>query len=163
MSSNVNDRYLEARVMSASPVELVRMLYGAAQQAVREARRRLAAGDPGARSREISRAMEILVELSAALDRKKGGELAGELAELYDYMRRRLGDANVRQADEPLEEVLRLLATVSAAWDEVAAASRPEALPAAQPRPAATAPAGYGAAAFRGAPSYPLASQSWSA
>lgn len=165
MSSNVNDRYLEARVMSASPVELVRMLYGAALESVREARRHLAAGDCAARAREISRATEILVELSTALDRKTGGSIARDLAELYDYLERRLMDANIRQDDAPLAEAERLLATLSGAWAAVAAGEQPAAGAAAEaPAPAPPdnprAP-GYGA--FMGARPYALAGQSWSA
>src|SRR6185295_10441697 len=104
-SSGVNQTYLEARVMSATPLELVRILYDAARQAVEEARRCLAAGDIAARSRQISKAGSILVELAASLDESRGGEIARRLKALYDYMGMRLLDANVRQADEPLAEV----------------------------------------------------------
>lgn len=166
MYSDVNNHYLEARVLSASPVELVRILYGSAQRAVREARRHLAAGDVASRSREISQAVRILVELSTALDREKGGELARQLIELYDYLQRRLIDANIRQEDAPLAEVELLLATVSEAWDTVAGGAQQPA-PAVvaavpEPPPVRTAAAGYGAAAFMNAPSFALAGQSWS-
>jgi flagellar protein FliS len=160
MPSNVNDRYLETRVMSASPLELVRMLYDAAQQAVRDARRHLAAGDIAARSGRIFRAIEVLAELSGSLDRGRGGEIARQLAELYDYMQRRLIDANIRQTDEPLAEVLGLLEMLSSAWQEAAAG------PAAEPSRApekqeAFCAAGYGG--FMTGPAYAVASQSWSA
>jgi len=158
MSSNVNDRYLEARVMSASPAELIRMLYSGAQQAVREARRHLAAGHIAERSREISRAMGIVLELAASLDRDKGGDLAGQLAGLYDYIGRRLFEANLRQQDEPLAEVLGLLATLAEAWDELGAA-RPE--PAARVPQVAESVYAPGYGSFT--PAYGLASQSWSA
>ncbi|HWQ56910.1 MAG TPA: flagellar export chaperone FliS [Bryobacteraceae bacterium] len=167
MSSNVNERYLEARVMSASPVELVRILYGAAQQSVREARRHLALGNTAERSREISRAVEILVELSGAVDREKGGELSGRLVELYDYMVRRLTEAHLRQEDTPLEEVLRLLATLSEAWSELAdpgtTSSQPATAPLPDPPAIPVARVGYGVAAFMAAPQQALAGQSWSA
>lgn len=167
MSSNVNERYLEARIMSASPVELIGILYGAAQQSVREARRQLAVGNAAERSREISRAVEILVELSCALDREKGGALSGQLVELYDYMVRRLAEAHLRQEDPPLEEVLRLLATLAEAWNEVAdpaaVSSRAAAAPLPEPSTVPIATTGYGVAAFMAGPSQALAGQSWSA
>ena len=64
MSNHANDQYLETRVMSASPVELVGMLYEAARQAVREARRHLAAGEIAARARQITRVVDIVAELA---------------------------------------------------------------------------------------------------
>jgi flagellar protein FliS len=165
MYSEVNNHYMEARVLSASPVELVRILYGAAQRAVREARRHLASRDVAARSREISRAVQILVELSTALDREKGGELAHQLIELYDYLQRRLIDANLRQEDAPLAEVERLLGTVAEAWDAIAGGAQQPAPVKAEPEPppVRTGASGYGAAAFINASSYALAGQSWSA
>lgn len=116
MSMNANDRYLEAKVMSASPVELVRMLYRRALGAVSAARRHLAEGDIRARSREISTAMEISVELAGSLDREKGGDVATRLAALYDYIGRRLLEANLHQDGAALAEVEGLLATLDEGW-----------------------------------------------
>src|SRR4051812_42677556 len=98
--------YLESRVLSADPVELVNMLYQGCTLAVREARHFLAEGRIAERSREINTAFEILVELESSLDRKKGGDISRRLSLLYDYMRRRLLEANMQQSDPPLTEVL---------------------------------------------------------
>ena len=125
MWQNAHDAYLENRVLSASPLELVHLLYQAATGAVREARRQLAAGEIAARSRAISKACGILMELVASLDHERGGELSHRLAQLYDYMQRRLLEANFRQVDEPLAEVLGLLATLSEAWQGIAQEARP--------------------------------------
>ena len=162
MSNHANDQYLETRVMSASPVELVGMLYEAARQAVREARRHLAAGEIAARARQITRVVDIVAELAGALDPDAGGEITQRLAALYDYIGRRLLDANLRQADEPLAEVDGLLATLEEGWAGVAAAAVPASVPDRVPevRESGCA-AGYGA--FLTAPEYAMASQSWSA
>src|SRR5436305_10192191 len=106
MWNNGHDSYLESKVMSADPVELVNLLYQGCRQAVRDAREHLAAGRIAERSTAISNACEILTELNSALDRGRGGEISERLARLYDYMQRRLLDANFRQSDEPLMEVL---------------------------------------------------------
>jgi flagellar secretion chaperone FliS len=125
MSQNAHEAYLEGRILSADPLELVRMLYQGAGNAVREARRSLAEGDILGRSRAILRAYEILVELTGALDRSRAGELGERLASLYDYMQRRLIDANLQQADAPLADVLSLLATLAEAWDGARAQTAP--------------------------------------
>jgi flagellar protein FliS len=119
MWQNAYDAYLESRVLSADPLELVHLLYEAAIDAVREARRYLAAGEIAARSHSITKAFGILQELVASLDHERGGEISGRLAELYDYMQRRLLEANFQQKDAPLAEVLGLMATLAEAWQGV--------------------------------------------
>jgi len=125
--------YLESRFTTAQPAKLVRILYHAAMDAVREARRHLGAGDIARRSREISKAFAILTELAGALDGARGGDIAARLAQLYDYLQRRLLEANARQTEAPLAEVWGLLATLAEAWDGVAAQARPPAPVPSQP------------------------------
>lgn len=119
MWQNVQDAYLEGRIESADPIQLVRLLYQGATASVRDARGHLAAGDIAERSRAISKVHSILTELTTSLDHERGGELSLRLARLYDYMQRRLLEANFRQSDEPLAEVLGLLATLGEAWDGI--------------------------------------------
>jgi len=119
MWRNAHDAYLESRIESAEPIQLVRLLYQGATASVREARSHLAAGEIVERSRAISQAHAILTELTASLDHERGGELSVRLAQLYDYMQRRLLEANFRQIDAPLAEILGLLATLGEAWDGI--------------------------------------------
>jgi flagellar protein FliS len=68
MWNNGHDAYLESRVLSADPIELVNMLYQGCMQAVREARLHLAEGRIAERSREITKACQIVIELAVSLD-----------------------------------------------------------------------------------------------
>jgi flagellar protein FliS len=113
--------YLESQVLSATPLQLVHLAYEGALEAVREARAHLSAGRIFDRSRAISKVQEILAELSRSLNFEAGGDLSSRLASLYDYMQRRLIEANGKQIEAPLEEVENLLATLSESWKEVAA------------------------------------------
>jgi flagellar protein FliS len=116
MWTDGHDAYLESRVLTADPIELVNLLYQACTEAVRGARHHLAEGRILERSREINKAYEIVVELASSLDHERGGEISQRLALLYDYMQRRLLEANIQQNDVPLAEVLGLLSTLSEAW-----------------------------------------------
>jgi flagellar protein FliS len=129
MWNSGHDAYLESRVLAADPVELVSLLYQACTQAVREARHYLAAGQIAERSREINKACAIVIELATSLDHERGGEISQRLALLYDYMERRLLQANMQQSDAPLADVLGLLTTLSEAW---AGVRQPEEKPAAE-------------------------------
>jgi len=159
------DAYLESKILTADPLELVRMLYRAARDATHNASVHLAAGRIAERSRQISKAHAILSELSVSLDHARGGSLSHSLAELYDYMQRRLLEANLRQKTEPLGEVESLLATLLAGWDQIRTApeqSGPSG--SSQPRMAgdrSTEYGGYPAVVAAGAAAE-YASQSWS-
>ena len=117
--------YLESKVLSASPLELVAIAYEGAIEAVRLARVCLAEKRIRDRSRAITKAQLIIGELQRSLDFKSGGDLSVQLARLYDYMQRRLRDANVQQAAAPLSEVETLLETVLESWRELAKQEKP--------------------------------------
>ena len=114
-----NDAYLESKVYSADPLELVRMLYAGAIESVRSAREHLAARRIAERSAAISRAVAIIGELDGSLNHEVGGTLSRRLADLYGYMRGRLFEANLRQSDGPLAETEALLGTLAEAWQKL--------------------------------------------
>jgi len=119
------DAYLESRVLSADPLELIHILYEHTLTMVQDARRHLAAGDIPARGRSISRAVAAIDELDSSLDRNAGGALSANLAGLYQYMRLRLLTANIQQQDGPLAEVETLLTTLGEAWKAIRPAAQP--------------------------------------
>ncbi len=121
------DAYLESRVLSADPVELIRLVYGYAIDSVKNARRFLTAGDIAGRSQAISRAIAAISELDGSLNHNLGAEVSRNLAELYAYIRQKLTEGNVRQSDGPLAEAEALLGTLAAAWDGVSASTAPDA------------------------------------
>ena len=110
------DAYLEGRILSANPLELVSLLYQGALDAAHDARQHLADGDIPARSKAISKITDILIELESSLNHQAGGSISRGLADLYQYMRLRLLEANIRRDDAILAEVQTLLATMAEAW-----------------------------------------------
>jgi flagellar protein FliS len=116
MDSSVRNSYLENKILSADAVELVQILYQSALETVENARRSLQQGEIAARSKQIGKACAILTELTVSLDHNAGGDLSRTLADLYDYMRRRLLEANFKQIEPPLAEVSKLLATLLEGW-----------------------------------------------
>jgi flagellar secretion chaperone FliS len=117
--------YEQNRILNASPMELVRILYAAAVTAVQDARGYLRAGDIAGRSKAINRAQMIVVELANSVDRTQSAEIGGRLVALYDYMLNRLAEANVEQKDAPLAEVIELLTVLQEGWSQVADQTEP--------------------------------------
>jgi len=120
MARTIQDQYLEEEVLGADPLKLVCLLYRGAIDAVRAARRHLAQGSIRERSRQVNKAWGILQELAGSLDREQGGEIGRKLAGLYAYMQTRLLEGNTRQEEAPLEEVEKLLVTLSEGWQGAA-------------------------------------------
>ncbi len=111
---------LESGVLSASPHKLIIMLYEGAELAVRMAIRYIREGDIPKKTAAINKANGIIVEgLMSALDTKQGGDIAVQLASLYDYMTKRLMLAHINNQTEPLEEVLGLLRELHDAWQQI--------------------------------------------
>ena len=111
--------YFESEVLQAEPLKLVQLLYHGAIEAVQKARLYVRQGQIRPRSEQITKAMDIITELATSVDRERGGELATNLVELYDYMQRQLQTANFQQVEEPLAEVESLLKTLAEAWDQI--------------------------------------------
>ena len=118
MPTNTYQSYQDEEVLAANPVRLVQLLYRSGLDSIGAARRNLSRGDIRARSRAISKAMTIVTELSLSLDHEKGGDLSRNLADLYGYIQNLLIQANIQQADSPLEEAERLLETLDEAWEK---------------------------------------------
>lgn len=149
--------YLESRILSADPVELVNILYEHAVLNTAQARECLAQRDIVGRTAKIGRVISILGELDGSLDHSAGGEISKNLARLYQYMRERLLMGNLRQQDEPLAEVEQLLTTLAEGWDSVSRERRGADVKTAQ-EPAASA---WHAGAWQMGSS--ATSQAWSA
>lgn len=111
---------VESGVMSASPHKLIVMLFDGAVAAIRAARIHIEAGNTAEKGKAISKALDIVNNgLAAALDAEQGGEVAGNLASLYDYIARQLLAANLRNDVTKLDEAERLLNDIASAWREI--------------------------------------------
>jgi flagellar protein FliS len=117
---NLYENYIESEILTADPIKLIQLLYRGALQAVSAARNSMRSGDIPGRSKQISKAAAIVNELAQSLDHSKGPEISRPLTEIYDYIQRRLIDANVQQMEAPLIEVESLLGTLAEAWQNIA-------------------------------------------
>lgn len=107
-------------VESASPHQLIQMLFDGLFQSLNAARGALQRGDIEEKGRHISKAVRILQEgLVVGLDLEKGGELAANLKLLYDYSVAQLTKANVRNDEHLVEEVINVLQPVAQGWKEI--------------------------------------------
>jgi flagellar protein FliS len=120
-AASYNQVRIESGVAAARPIDLVIMVYDGAIETLGKAAAQLRANEIAAKNASITRAIRIIDEgLRAPLD-MRAGEVAANLAELYDYMMRRILQGNVRNDPAMIEEVRDLLLDLKSAWDELAA------------------------------------------
>jgi flagellar protein FliS len=113
--------YLESRVLSAHPVEVVYMLYEVAIDNVKTAINHLKAGDIMARGQALNKAQDAVQELTLSLDHSVNAPFVATMADLYGFVRRRLLTGHSQQAEQPMQEALSVLTTLFEAWTEVKA------------------------------------------
>tara|TARA_B100000029_G_C16881444_1_gene706865 strand:- start:44 stop:460 length:417 start_codon:yes stop_codon:yes gene_type:complete len=116
----------KAAVEYADNVQLIQMLFSALQDALSDSVGNIQRGDLKAKSKSITRAQTILGGLRMSLDFDRGGELARNLDELYDYANRRIVDANVENDEEILKEVRGIIQEISSAWQMLPSLMKPQ-------------------------------------
>lgn len=109
----------EAVVESATPHKLIQMLMQGCLQRIAEARGALQRNDIASKGEAIGKAIGIVAGLQATLNKEVGSALPMQLDSLYDYMQRRLGEANMKNSDTMLDEVAQLMRTVKEGWDGI--------------------------------------------
>ncbi|WP_297808891.1 flagellar export chaperone FliS [uncultured Methylophaga sp.] len=112
---------VESEVNYASPYRIIQMLMEGALSKLATAKGCIARGDIAEKSKQITWAMNIIQGLRTSLDADKGGDIASNLDSLYEYMGRRLLEANVSNETAILDEVTTLLQEVKAGWDAIPA------------------------------------------
>lgn len=110
---------VHASVHTATPQQLVLMLLSAAMDRLAAARGCLMRGELSGRLAGISAAMAIIEHLRMSLDPVAGGEISLNLDALYDYMLRRLCQANAGSDGQALEEVMDVLRPIRDAWEQL--------------------------------------------
>jgi len=112
------EQYRRTRILTASPGELLVMLYDGAITRIRKAYRCAVADDWAEAGAAIVRAQEIIYELIACLKRDENPELVDNLSNLYVYCIDLLSDATRSHNHALLKEVDSLLAPLREAWSE---------------------------------------------
>lgn len=116
--------YRANSVLTASPGQLVLMLYDGALKALAITRDAFSqpADDPKrieTINTQLLKAQAIITELQNGLNHEAGGEFANTMHRLYDYHNRRLFEANLRKQVEPVIEVERLVRELRDAWAQM--------------------------------------------
>lgn len=123
MSLNSNqqqyNKYLEAQVKTASPMQLVCMLYDGAIKFANLAITGIKEKDIEKKTVNIVKTEKIINELRLSLNFEKGGEIATNLDKLYDFIYTYLIEANANEDISKLEHVVKMLSTLRESWQSI--------------------------------------------
>ncbi len=110
---------VDAGVQGASSHRLVQMLFDGFLERIAQAKGAIQQKNIEMKGKKINDAVSILFGLKDSLNMDQGGELAGTLYDLYDYVQRLLQQAHMKNDEDILDECGRLIAEVSAGWREM--------------------------------------------
>ena len=110
------NNYLANQVNTASPEQLMLMLYDGAVRFASLAIKAITDGTPDKRSFYINKTYAILSEFAATLDHNKDAQLAENLDALYSYMQQQLMEANLKNETAPVVEVKNMLSDLRQTW-----------------------------------------------
>jgi flagellar protein FliS len=110
---------VQAGTAYADSVQLIQMLFDGLIDSLSAAEGQIERKEVQAKGESLSRATRIVLGLQGSLDLEKGGEIASNLADLYDYCTRRLMHANLKNDVDAVQEVKRLISEIRDAWSQV--------------------------------------------
>lgn len=115
--NNPYAQYQNNKIMTASPAELTLMLYEGAIKFCNIAIMGIEQGDIEKAHNNNMKVQRIIKEFIASLDDKY--EVSKDFQNVYEYLLRRLHEANISKDKEIMEEVLTHLRTMRDTWKEV--------------------------------------------
>ena len=111
---------VQSNVEDASPHRLIQMLFEGVLERIAQAKGAMQQHQIARKGELIGKAIGIVGGLQGSLNDTEGGELAANLDRLYDYVMRRLTQANYENNPEMLDECYRLMAEIKSGWDAIA-------------------------------------------
>ena len=115
---DASSQYRETQVKTANQGKLIVMLYDGAIKFLKIALDNLPKKKYDTVNNNIIKSQDIITELMLSLNFEVG-DFANRLYSLYSYMNKRLVEANIQKSAEPMEEVIRYLAELKEAWEQV--------------------------------------------
>lgn len=116
MLANPYQKYQQSAVQTASPAKLLILLYDGAIRFLKQAVVGVETKDIQMTNENLIKGQRIINEFIASLNFDY--EISKQLVLIYEYMSRKLIEANMKKSKEPIEEVLEHLVELRESWVE---------------------------------------------
>ena len=108
--------YLRDAVMTATPEQLHLMLYDGAIRNATQAREAILRKDYETSYDKLTRAQHIILEMHNGLNFEVNAELCGRMAAMYNFLYKKLLDANIHRHLQDIDDALRVLRIERETW-----------------------------------------------
>ena len=122
LNTRPQDAYKRQDVLTASPIDLIVMLYDALRRNIIMGKRGITNKNVPMAHKHLMKAQMILTELINSLDMSY--EISTELLDLYEFALKSIADANMHKDIEPLDPIVEMVDSIKEAWLEVSKTSR---------------------------------------
>lgn len=119
-----HQQYKQVQVKTANKEKLVIMLYQGCIKFLRLAKKGVENDDIEQSNNYIIKSQDIIRELMNTLDMERGGQIANNLYQLYDYMNRTLIEANINKDREKIEIVENMMLELLDSWKQIASGKK---------------------------------------
>ena len=117
-------QYTNHSAQTATPGQLVVMLYDGFLRFAAQGQAALASGEIEEAGKKLTRAQDIVTELRVTLDMTQG-IIAQNLASLYTYVSERLTAARLNRDPDEIDHAVRCMSDLRIAWVQIASVARP--------------------------------------
>ncbi|SKA86305.1 flagellar protein FliS [Caloramator quimbayensis] len=116
--SNALNAYQQSSVNTASKEKLLLMLYDGLVKFIKQGINGIEEKDINKTNTNFIKAQNIILEFMSTLNMEAGGEISKSLMALYDYMHRRLIEANIKKDIDIAKEVLGFAEELKETFEE---------------------------------------------
>ena len=119
-----HEQYKQVQVKTANKGKLVVMLYQGCIKFLRLAKKNIEKNNIESSHNYIIRSQDIILELMNTLDMEKGSDIANNLYQLYDFMNRKLIEANVDKDIDKIEIVEDMMLELLDSWKQISSGQK---------------------------------------
>lgn len=111
--------YRKNATLSASPVQLVIMLYDGALRFMEEGKRAMVAKDYETQNTKLQKAQKIVIELTSSLDFARGGDISKNLFNLYMFVIDEMVAGNIEDNPSRIDNAMKTMSDLREGWIDV--------------------------------------------
>lgn len=121
MKTQKADSYKKLQIETADQLSLILMLYDRAILSLEKAKKEISEKKLEGKHHSLTKAGDIVFELTQSLDQNKGGEIAASLSQLYNFVVREIMDANANLNIKALDNAKGILSELRKSWEGIIA------------------------------------------
>ncbi|BEU02814.1 flagellar protein FliS [Agarivorans sp. OAG1] len=118
---------IKDQIATADPHQITQLLMQTALENLSVAKGCIERNDISSKAKPIAKATSIITSLRDTLDHEKGGEIATNLQDLYNFMLERLSEASINNDATIIAEVMEIFLPIKSAWDQIPESAKIEA------------------------------------